>query len=403
MSGTTSVPQPTFGPVGFIAPAQADILTGRLSDIQAAFGNGLNPDLTTPQGQMATSDAAIIGDVNSQFTYLTNQMDPAYATGRMQDGIARIYFLTRNPAQATVVTGRCYGAAGVVIPVNAKATATDGNTYLSTSSGTIGLAGYVDLPFVCTATGPIVCGIGALNAIYQTILGWDSITNLAAGVLGNVVESRAAFEARRSASVALNGQSALTNLRAAVLAVAGVLDAYVTENSTGSSVTIGGVSIAAHAIYIAVSGGTSVAVAQAIWTKKPPGVGMVGNTTVTVTDTNYSVPMPAYAITYQTPTGTPIYFAVSIANTTSVPSNALALIQVAIIAAFSGADGGQRAAIGATIFASRFYSGIATLGAWASIVSVFIGASASPTGNFVTMTISQVPTIANSQITLALV
>ena len=36
----TSVPPPTFGPKGFIAPSEADILAGVQADINAAFGGG---------------------------------------------------------------------------------------------------------------------------------------------------------------------------------------------------------------------------------------------------------------------------------------------------------------------------------------------------------------------------
>ncbi|TIR78119.1 MAG: hypothetical protein E5X19_32455, partial [Mesorhizobium sp.] len=76
-------------------------------DINGAFGGVLNPALNTPQGQLASSETAVIDEVNSTFLYFTNQVDPAYATGRMQDAIARIYFIERNPAQPTVVQALC--------------------------------------------------------------------------------------------------------------------------------------------------------------------------------------------------------------------------------------------------------------------------------------------------------
>ncbi|NPC88160.1 hypothetical protein HNH97_04430, partial [Gluconacetobacter entanii] len=43
-------------------------------------------------------------------------MDPAFASGRMQDAIARIYFISRKAATATVVSCVCAGAAGTVVP-----------------------------------------------------------------------------------------------------------------------------------------------------------------------------------------------------------------------------------------------------------------------------------------------
>ena len=184
--------------------------------------------------------------------------------------------------------------------------------------------------------------------------------------------------------MAANGAGFLPAVAGAVAAVSGVLAYYVTENYTGSPVTVGGVTLAANSLYVCVAGGAQADVAYAIWTKKNPGCGYTGNTTVTVYDTNsgYSPPYPSYSVTYETPSAEAICMIVSIQNSAAVPSNALTLIQNAIIAAFYGIDGGARARIGSTIFASRFYAGVAMLGAWAQIVSILIGTNAAPTVTF---------------------
>jgi hypothetical protein len=377
MSGS-SVPRPFWRDTGFVAATELEVLVGVQADMNAAFGGNLDPGLSTPQGQLASSLAAIIGDKDAQFLFYVSQVDPAFASGRMQDGIARIYFITRNPALATVVTATCTGAAGVVIPVGATAQASDGNLYICQGAGTIPLSGTIDLQFACAVTGPITCAggtPGSLNTIYQMIPGWDTINNTSDGVIGRNVESRAEFEVRRSASVAKNSMGMLTSIIGAVLSVPDVLDAYVTENPSGGAVTIGGVSIAANSLYVAVVGGNDLDVATAIWSKKAPGCGYTGTTTVAVLDSNsgYSLPFPSYNVTFTRPTSTEIVFKISIVNSLAVPSDALTQIQTAIIAAMAGTDGGLRARIGGTILASRFYGGIAALGAWARIISFHIG------------------------------
>src|SRR5262249_25402664 len=112
---TTNVPGITFGPNGFVAPARQDVLAGMQADIDQAFGGGLNPAVETPQGQLASSFAAIAGNANDTFVNMANQFDPAFAAGRFQDALARIYFIERNPAQPTVVQATCVGLPGVVI------------------------------------------------------------------------------------------------------------------------------------------------------------------------------------------------------------------------------------------------------------------------------------------------
>lgn len=373
---TTSVPFPSVTPQGFQAPEELDILNGVIADINAAFGGALNPALDTPQGQLATSMAAIIGNCNDTFLNLTQQFDPAYNDGRYQDAIARIYFIERKPPTATVVQALCVGAVGTVIPIGSLARAVDNNVYTCTQAGTIGASGSVTLTFECNVPGAIPCPANTLNQIYQSIEGWDSINNPADGVIGQDVESRRDFETRRFDSVANNAMGFLPAVLGAVLEVDGVIDAYVTENFTGSPIVVDGdVTIDAHSLYVAVTGGLATDIAHAIWTKKAPGCAMTGNTTVTVYDdqSGYDPPLPSYVIKFTVPSQLPVVFSVQLATNPQVPANAADLIQDAIISAFAGGDGGVRARIGSTVYASRFYAPVAALGSWVQIVSIDIG------------------------------
>lgn len=56
----TNVPSVVFGATGVVLPAEADVLTGVQSDINQAFGGGVNPALNTPKGQLSQSLTAII-------------------------------------------------------------------------------------------------------------------------------------------------------------------------------------------------------------------------------------------------------------------------------------------------------------------------------------------------------
>jgi len=394
MSGTTSVPFPVLGPRGYIIPPETEILLGVQADLNAAFGGTLNPALETPQGQWSMSTTAIIGDTNDQFLLLTNNVDPAYASGRMQDAIARIYFLERLPAQPTVVSALCTGLAGVVIPAGSRAQDQNGNIYVCASGGTIGSTGTVTLSFANVVTGPIPCPATTLDTIYQVVPGWDTISNPADGVVGRVVESRADFELRRQQSVAVNALGSLTSVFGVVAQVSGVVDLYVTENSTGSPVTLDGVTLPAHSLYVCVAGGADADVAHAIWSKKAPGCAYAGGTTVVVQDTTgYSPPYPSYNVKFQRPTEQPFVFTVTIANSAQVPNTAQSEVQQAILDGFSGADGGQRAKIGGTIYASRYYTNVAILGSWANIISIKVGSTATTAAAFTASIAGSVMTV----------
>lgn len=445
----TNVPVPTLTATGYVSPTEAAILAGVQADFNAAFGVTLNfgtPVNPTPQGQLAITQAATIGNAYDNFCALANSMDPAYNYGRFQDGIGRIYFLTRSPGSSTAVQCVCVGAGGTVIPNGTSALDTAGNSYFCVGGGVIPVTGTITLEFQCQVFGPIPCPANTLTTIFQTVPGWDTINNPADGVLGTNVQGRASFELERQQSVAANSSAQVASVLGAVLEVPSVLDAYVTDNpnvyntavgpaavitghissttltvasivsgvvaigqtvcgTTGTGVgvatgtviesgsgtswvvnisqtvasttmNLGGVVLNDNALYVAAAGGDPLAVATAIWTKKAPGVPFyLGNTTETVYDTSvqYAPPGLPYTVVYEVPPPLPFVFQINIANNPGIPANATSLVQAAVIAAFAGSDGGARAKIGSTVFASRYYAPIGALGSWAELYSIFLG------------------------------
>lgn len=402
----TSVPSIEFTDTGLILPADSAILAGVQADMNAAFGGNLNPALSTPQGQLASSEAAVISDHNAQFAKFVNQVDPDTADGFMQDAIGRIYFLSRRPAAPTVVQVVCNGLTGVVIPVGALVQDVSHNVYSCTQQGVIGSSGTVTLPFAAVVPGPISCPSGAISgAPYRSILGWDRASNTDAGIAGALVETRAEFEYRRRQSVAINGKGTLPSIYANVFNVDGVVDVYAAENNTDDPITLGttAYSLVPHSIYVAVVGGLAADVAKAIWLRKDAGADYNGNTSVTITDeSGYLYPYPSYTVKFETPTPRPILFAVQLANSPSLPSDIISRVQAAIVSAFNGGDGGPRARIGSTIFASRFYSAVSSISPTVSILSLLIGTSAATLASL-TVGIDEAPTVSLSDITVALV
>jgi uncharacterized phage protein gp47/JayE len=405
MAFPSSVPPIQFTTAGLIIPSETDVLAGVQADINAAFGGGLNPALETPQGQIASSEAAIINDKNAEIALVVNQIDPKYADGRFQDAIGRIYFIDRKPATPTAVQCTLNGLNGTVIPAGTLAKDTSGNTYILAGSVTIGVTGNVTGEFQNIVTGPIPCPAATLTQVYQAIPGWDTITNAADGSIGANVESRFDFEFRRKNSVAINALGTPQAIYANVFAVENVLDVYVKDNPTGSTVNTGTTNypIIAHSVYVAVVGGLDADIAQAIWSKKDLGCDYNGDTSVTVTDSSgYSYPQPTYVVKFERPTPLPIKFAVEIVDSPSLPSNIVDLVKAAIIARFNGVDGTSRERIGSTVLASRYYPAVALASTYVSLLSILIGTSTA-TLTQVGVGIDQNPTITASDITVTLV
>jgi hypothetical protein len=381
MTSTSSVPPITFTPTGLDVPTQSAVLAGFQADMNAAFGNNLNfgtptqPGGAPPQVQHAGTCAAIISNSYDVFAQFVDQIDPDNATGFMQDAIARIYFLNRNPAVPTAVQLVCTGALGTPIPVGTQAKDTSGNIYVCTQAGNIPVSGNITLSFANIVTGPIPCPANTVNIPYTTIPGWESVNNPSAGVVGSNVETAAEFEFRRQNSVAANGNGSLPAIYGTVFKVPNVIDLYATQNVLDTPIIVGSTNytLAGHSLYVAVVGGTAANIAQAIWTKKNEGSNMNGNTTVVVTDTSgYSFPQPTYNITFNVPTATPVNFTVTVVNSSGLPGTIVTDIQNAIIAQFNGVQGvaqangvipsttGQRARIGSLVLAATYYGPVAT-------------------------------------------
>ncbi len=402
---SSAVPKIKFTAAGLVIPAETDVLAGVQADMNAAFGGGLNPALETPQGQLASSQAAVIADKNNEIATFVNQVDPQYAADRFQDAIGRIYFLTRKPATPTAVTATLTGLAGTVIPAGTLAQDTSGNTYAASGAATISITGTVDAEFQNIENGPIPCAAGTLTQVYQAVPGWDAIANAADGTMGANVESRADFEYRRKNSVALNGKGTPGAIYAEVFALTDVLDVYVKDNPSGATVLTGSTNypLLPHSVYVAVVGGADADIAAAIWRKKDVGCDYNGNTSVVVTDASgYNYPQPTYTVKFERPDALPVKFAVQLVNDVSLPSNIVQLVQDAIISRFNGADGTTRERMGSLVLASRYYGAVVSVAPNVSLISVLIGTS-TPTLSQVAVGIDQKPTLSVSDISVTLV
>lgn len=401
----SNVPALQITPEGVVVPDAVTIRTAVLADENVAFGGDLDVITpSTPQAHLADQLTTDIQSSNAAIAYMISQVDPATADGRMQDGIARIYFIERKGATSSVVQALCTGQPGSVLPVASLAEDTNGNLWQSDVAATFPSGGTITVQFSCMTTGPIQLGISSLIRIAQASPGWDAVTNLTAATLGSNVESRADFELRRMLSVEKNAHGTPGSIRSAVFEVDGVIDVFVYDNFTNSTILYGATNypIPPHSIYVGVVGGLAQDIAKAIQIKKDAGCGMTGNTTVVLADTSYSYPQPTYNYQFNIPTSLSIKFLVTIANNSNLPSNVVQLATQSIIDTLNGTNGAQRARMGGEIFASSYYGPIASISNAVSIVGIKIGTT-TPTLDSLNIGIDQEPVVSATDITVILV
>lgn len=381
---SSHVPPIRFTPQGLQIPTETEVLNGVLADFNDAFGGGLNLNLETPQGQLASSLAAVIADKNNVIAELVNQIHPEYAEGVMQDAIAQIYFLQRKPATDSAVVCEFVGLPGTQIPQGFIVQDAAGNQWALQQEIGIPISGKVIGTLI--AAGQIEAPAHSVNVIYQALVGLDRVDNPRPAVPGRAEESRAEFAERRRRSVAINAHGTPQAVYANVFALDEVRDVYVIDNPKGQNVQAGATNytLKPHSIYVAAVGGDDTAVAEAVLRYAGSGCDFNGNTEITVYDHSYNDPKPAYQVAFMRPNELPVYFRIKIERGAFIGADAA--IKQAVINAFKGR-------IGANLYAIGYVAPVVKAVPNVHVLDVEIGLSAGSMGNSVSVGIDQTPVV----------
>lgn len=390
---TTNVPPLSINGAGIVLPTEQEILDGVLADFNDAFGGNLNLNLETPQGQLASSLAAIIADKNNVIADLINQVHPDYADGIMQDAIAKIYFIERKPATDSVVTCVFTGLSGTIIPDGFSVQDEQGNNWTIESQVEIAANGTVTA--VLKNPNVVTAQAGTVNKIFSSLVGLDRVSNPNDAIPGSPVESRADFRDRRQRSVAINSHGTPKAVYANVFAVDGVSDVYVIDNPKSTPVTVGATNtvIKPHSIYVAVVGGDDEDVAKAILNYAGSGCDFNGNTDVTVYDDTYDNPKPSYQVSFMRPQDVQVHFKVIVGKGALIGYQDV--VQTAIIEVFRSSKKGR---IGGDLYAMDYAAAVLAAIADNRLLNIKIGLSATALGDSVSIGIDKTPILNKSNI-----
>jgi uncharacterized phage protein gp47/JayE len=317
-----STPYEYITQTGAVVADTSDILTQVQSEWQQAFGTGLDVDDSTPQGVMINAETATRVSVAQANAKLANQINPNIASGLFLDALCALLGLYRAAATPTQVTNvMLSGVVNTPIPAGSRATLGPGGTIFTLQTGVIlannGSGGGVGYgTFVCSITGPVACASGALNTPYDTVLGWETITNNQSGTpasvttLGTLQQSDASLRALRNNTLALQGistpQAQISNL----YAIPGVTSVAYLENVTNATVVINGVTLVAHSVWACVDGtATALQIATSLLNNKTDGAGWNGAQSVPVLEPASG---QTYTVLFDFPTYVFIYGAMTI-------------------------------------------------------------------------------------------
>ncbi|MDX7085945.1 baseplate J/gp47 family protein, partial [Serratia marcescens] len=265
---------------GISAPDYQTILNTLTGYFQQIYGDDVYLESDSKDGQMLAIYARGIHDVNNMAIAVYNSFSPATAQGRGLASNVKINGIAVTPASRSMADVRIVGQVGVSI-TNGTVRDSNGITWSLPDSVVIGIDGTVTVTATCQIDGAVVAPAGTITEIGTPTRGWQSVTNPAAATAGRKVETDAELRQRQAKSVAIPSLTVLDGIMGAVAKLDGVERYRGYENDTSVEDANG---LPPHSISLVVAGGDAAAIAKTIATKKTPGGGTYGTTTIDVTD-----------------------------------------------------------------------------------------------------------------------
>ncbi|WP_341785572.1 baseplate J/gp47 family protein [Serratia ureilytica] len=289
---------------GISAPDYQTILNTLTGYFQQIYGDDVYLEPDSKDGQMLAIYALGIHDVNNMAIAVYNSFSPATAQGRGLASNVKINGISVTPASRSTADVRIVGQVGTLI-TNGTVRDSNGISWSLPTVVVIGIDGTVTVTATCQIDGAVVAPAGSITEIGTPTRGWQSVTNPAAATAGRKVETDAELRQRQSKSVAIPSLTVLDGIMGAVATLPGVERYRGYENDTSVADANG---LPPHSISLVVAGGDAAAIAKTIATKKTPGGGTYGTTTISVTD-KYGIVHP---ISFFRPTTVDIYARVEI-------------------------------------------------------------------------------------------
>ena len=315
-----------------------EILTEQIAQAKLLFGDDIDTSDQSVFGKILRLyclDAANNQELAEQ-VYLSAY--PNTASGVNLDRLLPFAGITRNPATYAQHTILVTGTAGAVVGLGFLVASGD-VVFHTVDSYTIGSNGTVSVTVECNEAGTVGnVPVGSITQIVNPVTDITSIQHTAISQVAVDAESDYELRLRFAQAFATSGSGTVDAIRAAILRVSGVDSVLIEENDTNATSST---FVPAHSVGVWVhapqSSTMTQAIGQAIYEKKPVGIGTYGGTTATVTDTSGQ----AHTIKFSYATEQVIYVKATIATNGSFSADSIAQIQQNIVDKLSSYAMGQ--------------------------------------------------------------
>lgn len=265
---------------GFHLADFEDFLAFNQDAFRQIYGQDVNLDADTQDGQWVTHIAQTQYDIASLCAATFNRFSPSTAEGDALRRQIKINGIKANPATHSTVDVVIVGDEGTVI-TNGKVRDGADNLWSLPETVTIPSSGQITVTATADDDGPIEAAAGAVSRIATPTDGWISVSNPNVAVPGKEAQSDAELRILQTNSTAQPSQSILQGIQGELLSLDGVTRLRMYENDTSETDDNG---IPSHSISAVVEGGDSNAIAEVIRRRKTAGTGTYGTTSIVLTD-----------------------------------------------------------------------------------------------------------------------
>lgn len=327
-----------------------EILNAKIEKAKELFGEDINTDENTALGKYIRINAYDQYDVEEEVENVYYSAFPQYATGHSLDRLGWIVGITRNIATPARFSVKVIGKAGSTIEYGfLVGTETELNFY-NTEETVIGEDGTCSIVVECVEGGTMGnVSPSDINQIVNPISEIDAIECLGLVEAGSDEESDTEFRKRYEIAKEGKGSCNEASIVSALVDVPTVNSAYVFANESATE-TVNGVPPKSIACFVDGGADYEQEIGEAIFEKKPIGVGTYGSQTVTV---SYGA-LTDYVVNFSYAVYVDVYVKVSITTNEEFNENGNETIK-ANISAFIDALGFGKS-LSTTSLYSKIYS-----------------------------------------------
>ncbi|WP_109395173.1 baseplate J/gp47 family protein [Proteus terrae] len=295
---------------GVIVPDTLTLRNNVEDEFRTVFGQSINLSPETPQGVLATMEIENRDAIVRNNAELANQINPDIAGGVFLDAIWALMGGERiNATHSYLSDVEFTGIPGTIIPKGSQALTITGATFETLSPLIIANNGKIKGDMRAKEYGSIACGVGQLNKVASSVLGWEKVNNLTHAVVGRHAESDIKARRRRKQTLAKNTVSVAEAITSSLYELEGVNSLSFRENFNDKALVVDGISLLPHSIYVCVEGGDSHEIAKSLLRTKTIGAAFNGDIEINVIE-------PAsgqeYPIKFSRPKEVPVFCRVSV-------------------------------------------------------------------------------------------